>query len=487
MANMTIFPTGLTYSRNTKAPLESNRLFDTLLSAQAYVDDKDQNAYVGMTISVTNDGDNNGLYYVEKIADSINESGFLKKVGSDTGSLSADVEAIKVKIESIPKTIVSEVKVGGISVVTNGVANIDLSSYAKSSDLDVISDKIGSSENSTGLYGLISKTASDLRNEMSVIPKFSILVVDSLPTSNQSVTTVYLVKDKDIAGDLYTEYIYVNGAWENLGKQRLDLSAYSTTDEMNIAINAAISSYVKTSELNHYKTEVSEALGLKANSLEVYDKITSDARFVKVENYVAFSQDEKTKLANISENAQVNVIEAVKVKTTDSEEAISVTNKSVTIDLSQYAKSNDVHTKNEIDVLLGNRLSVDVTVNDKSFVNNAVIIDSSDIKLSASIVNVNNSEELYNSNETVHGVLSSLSARIDNLNTLIDGELNGIASIQSGNGIKVSEDTSSPMIEVIATNASISSTTSGISVKVADNSALTITDNGLDLMWTELY
>ena len=84
--NMTIFPTGLTYSRNTKAPLMDMQVFETLALAQAYVDNKDQTAYVGLTVSVTKDGSNNGLYYVERIADADNATGLLVKVGSDAAA-----------------------------------------------------------------------------------------------------------------------------------------------------------------------------------------------------------------------------------------------------------------------------------------------------------------------------------------------------------------------------------------------------------------
>jgi hypothetical protein len=474
MANMTIFPTGLTYSRNTKAPLESNRLFDTLALAQAYVNDKDQTAYIGMTISVIADGENNGLYYVERIADTNNETGFLKKVGSDTGSLNEDVASIKAKVDALPETIVSDVKVNGVSVVTTGVANIDLSDYAKTinvaakSDFDTLSAKVGSAEESTGIYKLVSDTAATLRNEMSVIPKFSIQVVEALPVSNQSVTTVYLVKDKDIEGDLYTEYIFVNGTWENLGKQRLDLSAYSTTEAMNTAIANAVASYVKTSELNTYKTEVSEALGLKANSADVYSKNDANSTFVKVSGYVAYSQSEKDKLNSISEGAEANIINTVKVKTVDGENAISVTDKSVTIDLSPYAKAVNVYTKEESNSLLDGKLNSDVTVNGRSFANNAVVLDSSDIKLSSAVVRVVDGEEqdVYTTDNTVHGVIADLSARIDNVNTIVNGQVTGVASVSAGVGISVTGDKSSPVV----------------SVKVAENSAIKATENGLDIM-----
>lgn len=68
MANMVIFPTGLTYSRNTKAPFETNRVFDSLAAMYAYLDNGDQTGYEGMTIVVIGDttAGNDGVYVVTK-------------------------------------------------------------------------------------------------------------------------------------------------------------------------------------------------------------------------------------------------------------------------------------------------------------------------------------------------------------------------------------------------------------------------------------
>lgn len=119
MAELNIFPTGLTYSRNTKAPLEANRVFTTLALAQAYVDNVDQTAYVGMTISVVDDGINNGLYYVEKVADESNVTGLLSRVGSD---VAADLAAVKGDITNINSTLVNK---ADRFVVGSGISYVD--------------------------------------------------------------------------------------------------------------------------------------------------------------------------------------------------------------------------------------------------------------------------------------------------------------------------------------------------------------------------
>lgn len=71
-------------------------------------------------------------------------------------------------------------------------------------------------------------TSEEVDAKISVIPKFKIEVVDTLPASEISEATVYLLKSGEESQNLYTEYIRVNGAWEKLGTQKVDLSGYST-------------------------------------------------------------------------------------------------------------------------------------------------------------------------------------------------------------------------------------------------------------------
>lgn len=87
-------------------------------------------------------------------------------------------------------------------------------------------------------------TRDEINALVSNIPKFSIEVVDALPTSGISESTVYLLKT-GTEGDLYTEYIYVKGAWEPLGRQRVDLTGYATEDW----VNQNLSNYLKGEDL----------------------------------------------------------------------------------------------------------------------------------------------------------------------------------------------------------------------------------------------
>lgn len=87
-------------------------------------------------------------------------------------------------------------------------------------------------------------TQAEVNALVSAIPKFAISVVASLPTSGISGTTVYLVKSGSDA-DLYTEYIYVDGAWEILGSQRVDLTGYAT----EAWVNSKLADYLPAAQL----------------------------------------------------------------------------------------------------------------------------------------------------------------------------------------------------------------------------------------------
>lgn len=141
--------------------------------------------------------------------------------------------------------------------------------------------------------GLVSNTTSNLTNYylkseiytkeevaslISAIPKFEIKVVTSLPTVNISLTTVYLVKDTTEGGGLYTEYIYVNGAWEELGNQSLDLSGYVTDEELDNLLKS-YATLTKVSEL------IADALKPYATDEEVAEAIR-----VATVNFVTGSQ-----------------------------------------------------------------------------------------------------------------------------------------------------------------------------------------------------
>ena len=153
------------------------------------------------------------------------------------------------------------VKSGGIFVVLAGKAD--------KSEIPDVSEFI--TKTVTDLVNYYTKTEIDgkvanLNAAISAIPKFAIKVVNALPSDDISTTTVYLLKTSTTeSGNLYTEYIYVDGAWEALGTQTLDLTSYATKDyvadaianfvtseQVATIINNALASYAKLSDLAAY-------------------------------------------------------------------------------------------------------------------------------------------------------------------------------------------------------------------------------------------
>ena len=114
----------------------------------------------------------------------------------------------------------------------------DLSSYAKKADVPTKTSDL--ENNSDFITRDETYSQAEIDNKLSLIPKFSISVVTKLPTTNISATTVYLLKDTTTNGNLYTEYIYVNGAWEMLGGQNVDLADYVKIEDIQDNINAAL-------------------------------------------------------------------------------------------------------------------------------------------------------------------------------------------------------------------------------------------------------
>ena len=471
-----IFPTGLTYSRNTKDPLQSKIVWNSLADASSYVNNPDETAYIGMTLAVTNDPitKNNGLWYVEAIGTKSNPTaGVLKKVGSNevltatnyteaielaktapvgtlikvtasegsteesnfraagfyivsvtgtnpsilllstTSGEDMDLDAVITALSDLQKEVATKANVADVYTKTEadgafvkdvtvtgadasidratGIVSIDVSGKVNSSDfntfkqettdalatklessaldpyakiVDVVSKTTYASDKQTidssiealetkvgnkaegdtqasGLYKLISDTETALRSEITAIPKFAIEVVESLPVDNISGTTVYLVKDKESAGDLYTEYIYVNGTtWEKLGKQTVDLSGYATIEQMNNAISAAIAD-LKIGDY-YKKTEVDGLLDTKANITEL-EKYVSNVDFDAYKNEVTQS------LGNYVTNTaftdyQGTVTAALATKLEQDDLANYVTSESLSNTLANYVTSGSLTT-----------------------------------------------------------------------------------------------------------------------------------------------
>lgn len=270
-------------------------------------------------------------------------------------------------------------------------------------DVDALKTSVGVKASgdiaATGLF----KDIEDLRADITAIPKFDIEVVEVLPTEGISESTVYLVKEKDSAGDLYTEYIYVNGAWENLGKQTVDLSSYSTTEDMNSAISTAIAAslvsyYTKdqvdtelskkadATLLNNYvlsstldsdyltKAVIETELGKKADASALSNYVENDtfttelnkkANVTALDSYVdkaSYETDQKAVNAAIAKKADATALgDYLKIADIDANLTAYVKQDSLTTQLASYVTSTALEGKLE-DYVLADALNASSTI-----------------------------------------------------------------------------------------------------------------------------
>ena len=188
-----------------------------------------------------------------------NVQGALEELNNNIASITGGGVVTGVKGEAETAYRLGQVNITKANI---GLGNVDNTSDANKpistatqtaldlkADLTAIANFITKSVNDLTYY--YNKTEIDgkittINNNISTIPKFAIEVVENLPTSDISSTTIYIKKTSTTeTGNLYTEYIYVNILWEELGTQTLDLSGYTTTE----ALNADLAEYTITANL----------------------------------------------------------------------------------------------------------------------------------------------------------------------------------------------------------------------------------------------
>lgn len=155
---------------------------------------------------------------------------------SASGDISGDVESLKGSVSTLQADVkalqeaeidfpIDDIKVGETSIVKNGIVTIDDAFVTNSNSLNALTHK-----------AIAAKFAS-IEESIDLIPKFDVLVVSELPTTDISTSTIYLVVSGEEEENLYDEYIYVEkesgNGWEKLGTQKLDLSGYYTSEQVD--------------------------------------------------------------------------------------------------------------------------------------------------------------------------------------------------------------------------------------------------------------
>lgn len=258
---------GVSINRTNPVPIDSKSVFQTYELLETYAE-TDPTAHPGQIVAVV------GVSEVSAyLITSTGEGAVIQKLAAS--SASGDIEQDVIQLQTQVANIISGTQVVARATGDASGNNIE-ETYATKAVATTSTDGLMSATDKTKLEGIAAgaqvnviegvaiqttadggytdlqivakKAQLDLSNyatkaDLTSIPKFSIEVVAELPTKDISTTTIYLKLQEtgDQEGqDIYDEYIYVNNKWEVIGNTDIDLSAYSTTVQMNAAIQAAI-------------------------------------------------------------------------------------------------------------------------------------------------------------------------------------------------------------------------------------------------------
>lgn len=191
-----------------------------------------------------------GLYIV---SDPVN--GKIQKISTAAGTGAAsNIEELSVVVQQLSDDVVkTAVIVTETGEVLSTVEKTENSLFIKVDDEFVIDSQ---SVNMLS-HRAIAAMYGDLKEQISQLPKFTVSVVDKLPSPEDgiSASTIYLLKNSDpTSNNIYAEYIYVKHGvetphWEKLGEQSLVIEDFAKKTEVEQMITIAMQNVVKTKDL----------------------------------------------------------------------------------------------------------------------------------------------------------------------------------------------------------------------------------------------
>lgn len=412
----------------------------------------------------------------------------LKVVLPNTVATKDEVKAVQDAVDAIEIPEVPEYNVAKLDTAEEGYA----ASYQLQKDGVGVGAVINIPKDMVVSSGVVRELTDD---EITEERPQGVYVV--LTLANATNDKLYIPANKLV--DDYTGSDYIEVASDGtISVKYNDLKSALKTDfdQVYDAIGAA---EAVASDLDAYKADVSTALADKLEAADLAD-------YAKTEDVSNAISDAVAGLTDVVKSVKINDAEAV---TPDENGLVSLT-----VDLTAYAKSEDVANNyvakedgkalssndftNDLKAKLegiaegaevnyiksvgdnlavddAGNLTVDLTayattdamnnalaakldasakINGVSFVDGEATVDAGDIALEAAITRTEDGEEknVYEATASIQSVLASLSARIDTLDPNISGEF-GVSAVNAGNGIEVTGAANTPTISVKVSTA----------------------------------
>ena len=302
-------------------------------------------------ITLTRDEGSGIIYYFEQIGETaIDLSNYYTKAQTNA-EISAAINAALAVYSTT-----AEMNTAIAQAIAQSIANY----YTKAQVDALIADFITASVNNLVNYYLKSETytKAEVQQLIDAVKQFTYVSVAELPTASaETMNKIYLVpstnpKTKNVKDEFITIAVTDQGttsySWEQIGSTEIDLSGYSTTEQMNAAIATAIS----TALANYYtKSETMTAEEIAATigaALQSYSTTT--------EMNAAITAALNTALADYSTTAQMTaaIAQALVTYYTKAEVDALIANfitASVNNLVNYYLKS-ETFTKDEVNQLI---------------------------------------------------------------------------------------------------------------------------------------
>lgn len=192
---------------------------------------------------------------------------------SDGDADASDITTLGQRVDSLENTVVKSAELideNGIQLGQSFTVTDNVLLIAHDDTFDINSESVKALT-----HRAVAAKFRNIENSLTQIPKFKVAVVDELPTTDISLSTIYLLKNTNVSdNNLFTEYIYVETVkdnpatlenesrfvWEKLGEQTLVIEDIVTQNQLNNAINTALAEYSKTNDIKDMISEANENL-----------------------------------------------------------------------------------------------------------------------------------------------------------------------------------------------------------------------------------
>lgn len=268
------------FNRTSAFPLDANSYFEnyneavTAAAGAAEVGSADSAYYIGQLLIVKDTTEGVGLYQINagKTLTKFGQASSADELASKISALEARCAVIegklilattekdgfmskedKAKLDGIAEgaqaNVLEGVKVDGTELeIVDKKVNIDLSSYAKKTEVEAVQSVANAAMPKAGgeFTGAVTiqaptedmnpATKKYVDDAISGITEFEFSVVDELPVTGEK-GIVYLVAHSHGGQDIYDEYIWVTDKFEKIGNTDIDLSSYATNEKLAAEIN----------------------------------------------------------------------------------------------------------------------------------------------------------------------------------------------------------------------------------------------------------